>query len=215
MEKLELRLESPEDFSEVENLTREAFWNVHVPGCDEHYLAHMLRKSPDFIPELDYVAVLGTKLVGNIMYARAKIQVADNEIVPTRTFGPVSVLPEYQNQGIGSALIRHTLGLAIKLGFESVVIYGDPDYYKRFGFQAGENYGLLTRDGYISPALLVLELVPDSLGSKRGRFIESAAYSLDPLAAEAFEATFSPKPKETTPSQLRFQQLLQQSRLPV
>ncbi len=53
---LSLRREAPEDYRAVEEMTREAFWNVHVPGCCEHYLAHMLRKSAAFLPELDLVA---------------------------------------------------------------------------------------------------------------------------------------------------------------
>jgi len=51
-----IRNETKDDFREVEILTRKAFWNVNVPGCDEHYLAHVLREHEDFIPELDLVA---------------------------------------------------------------------------------------------------------------------------------------------------------------
>ena len=52
-----LRLEEENDYWVVENLTREAFWNNHVPGCDEHLLIHNLRKSKEFIKELDFVAI--------------------------------------------------------------------------------------------------------------------------------------------------------------
>lgn len=62
-----IRLETPIDYEIVENLTREAFWNVHVPGCDEHYLAHILRDHEDFIPELDFVLEVAGKIIGNIM----------------------------------------------------------------------------------------------------------------------------------------------------
>ena len=67
---IELRPESPADFRAVEELTRNAFWNHHAPGCDEHYLAHILRESSNFVPELDYVAVQDGKVVGSIMYTR-------------------------------------------------------------------------------------------------------------------------------------------------
>ena len=50
-----IRLETPGDYRAVENLTREAFWNQSVPGCDEHYLVHTMRRHPDFIPELAFV----------------------------------------------------------------------------------------------------------------------------------------------------------------
>ncbi len=68
-----LRLETEVDYRVVESITREAFWNLHVPGCDEHYLTHVLRQSPDFIPELDFVAVIDDEIVGNIMYAHSII----------------------------------------------------------------------------------------------------------------------------------------------
>ena len=58
---------------EVEELTREAFWVHHVPGCDEHYLVHVLRSHPDFIPELDFVAIVYDKIVGNIMYTKSRL----------------------------------------------------------------------------------------------------------------------------------------------
>ena len=68
------RNETKSDFREVEILTRKAFWNVNVPGCDEHYLAHVLRDHEDFIPELDLVAeTVDGKIVGNVMYTKAKL----------------------------------------------------------------------------------------------------------------------------------------------
>ena len=50
-----IRLETPRDYREVENLTREAFWNVYHPGCTEHYVLHVLRNDPAFVPELSLV----------------------------------------------------------------------------------------------------------------------------------------------------------------
>ena len=52
---MNIRLEQPKDYQEVENLTREAFWNVYRPGCLEHYVINQYRTNPDFIPELDFV----------------------------------------------------------------------------------------------------------------------------------------------------------------
>ena len=54
MNNLTIRLEKPEDWREVEHLTREAFWNVYRPGCTEHFVLHRYRSNPDFIPELDF-----------------------------------------------------------------------------------------------------------------------------------------------------------------
>ena len=68
-----LRQETPSDYHAVEELTREAFWGFTHPTCDEHYLAHLLRNVPAFVPELDYVAEAGGRLVGNVMYSKAKV----------------------------------------------------------------------------------------------------------------------------------------------
>lgn len=123
---IQIRNEQPSDFRKVEELTREAFWNLYVPGCDEHYLVHVLRNHADFIPELDFVAIVDDKIVGNIMYTKAHLLDENNEKMEIISFGPVSVLPEYQRKGIGFALIQHSIKEAIKLGHKAIVIYGTP-----------------------------------------------------------------------------------------
>lgn len=205
MEKLIIRLEQPEDYHAVEHLTRKAFWNHHVPGCDEHYLAHVLRASESFVRELDFVAVINDEIVGNIMYTRAKIACDNGEEVPVLCFGPLSVLPQMQGKGIGSALVRHSLEEARKLGFSAVLIYGDPAFYSRLGFAAAEAFGIGTPDDYYADALQALELVAGALREKRGRFVEDSAYELDEAEAAAFDRDFPPKEKlEGLPSQLLF-----------
>ena len=72
--KVNLRIEEERDRRASEYVTREAFWNVYNPGCCEHYVLHRFRKDPDFVPELTYVAEIGSKIVGHIMYSRGKIQ---------------------------------------------------------------------------------------------------------------------------------------------
>lgn len=67
-----LRPERPSDYRTVETITRDAFWDVCRPGCDEHYLVHCLRQNPDWVPELDYVAQGGDDIIGNILDSRAK-----------------------------------------------------------------------------------------------------------------------------------------------
>lgn len=166
-----IRNEEEKDFDIVNHLTREAFWNVYRPGCDEHYLLHLLRKSPVFIKELDYVAEYNGEIVGNIVYSKAKIINEDN-IYETIVFGPVSVAPKYQNRGIGSLLINHTLQKAKEMGFKSVIIFGNPDYYRRFGFENAQKYGITTRDGENFDPFMALELVQDGLKGVKGKFFE-------------------------------------------
>ena len=71
MNDLTIRLETQKDYRAVEELTREAFWNVYKPGADEHYYVHMMRSHPDFLPELAFVLEKDGEIVGNIMYTKA------------------------------------------------------------------------------------------------------------------------------------------------
>ena len=74
-----------------------------------------MREHPDFIPELDFVAMLDDEVVGNIMYTRSTLVDEVNQQLDTLTFGPVCVHPEHQNRGIGSSLIRHSLQTAAEM----------------------------------------------------------------------------------------------------
>jgi len=204
-----LRREKPADYRAVEDLTREAFWNTFRPGCDEHYLAHILRTADSFIPALDYVAVLDGRIVGNIMYAKSTVALDAGGELPVIIFGPVSVLPEYQRQGIGTRLIKHTRTLARQMGYSAVFLYGEPAYYGRLGFEPAENYGIASEGNEYCAALQTFELTPGALDLAAGRFIEDPVYHVDEAAATAFDQTFPAKEKRYgTPSQQRFQEVI-------
>ena len=70
---MKIRLEQQQDYREVENLTREAFWNVYRPGCTEHYVLNQYRTNPDFIPELDFVMEMDGMIIGHVMFSKAEI----------------------------------------------------------------------------------------------------------------------------------------------
>lgn len=199
-----IRNERKEDYGTVEQLVREAFWNLYVPGCSEHFVLHNLRESDDFVPELDFVAEREGQIVGQIVYNRGIIRgegAEDKEVV---TFGPVSVLPALQRRGIGSALIIHTTNLARDMGYPGICIYGDPRYYNRFGFRCGEKYEIKTADDKFAVGLQVLELRQGALDKTSGRFIESAAYAVDETGFAQYDATFPFKEKKETESQREF-----------
>ena len=107
-----IRLETPADYRKVENLTREAFWNVYRPGCLEHYILHTYRDREDFVNELDFVMEKSGELIGHIMYVRAKIQSDDGREIPMMTFGPISIIPKYQRKGLGKALLDYSMDRA-------------------------------------------------------------------------------------------------------
>lgn len=206
--RVEIRPERAEDFRTVEELTRDAFWNVYVPGAQEHFVLHQLRKSPAFMPELDLVAEKAGQIVGHIIYTRARLkgEAGEYEIL---TFGPVSVDPAWQGQGLGAALIEYSLQRAADLGHKGVVIYGHPDYYRRFGFENSRRFGISAADGRYMKALLAREFFPGALQGIAGRFFEDAAFQTDPQAFAAFEETFPPKEKKATESQKEFTEMSQ------
>ena len=207
---MEIRLEQKEDYRTVEELTREAFWNLHVPGCSEHLLAHNLRKCAAFIPELDMVAAAEGDIVGNIMFCRAVVEGGDGTKHDVITFGPLSVWPQHQGKGIGSALIKHAIHRAAEMGFHAVLIYGDPGYYTRFGFKPARDFGISTAQGTYMDALMALELYGGALAGTAGRFIEGDAYHVDEGELAEYDKTFPPKEKQVTESQRRFMELANQ-----
>jgi predicted N-acetyltransferase YhbS len=210
---LTLRLETHADHRAVEELTREAFWGFTSPTCDEHYLVHLLRQAPSFVPELDYVAEADGRLVGNIVYSRAKVVDAQGVEHEVLTFGPLSVLPEHWNSGVGSALMRHTIAEAKRLGYRGIVVYGHPDYYPRFGFRSAEAYGITTPGGKSFDALMALPLWEGALDGISGAFHEDPSFNMDAEEAAAYNRNFPPKePAEMLPISVLLDRLEPRSR---
>ena len=209
VENIKLRLETPEDYKKVENLTREAFWNIHVSGCNEHYLMHVIRNSDSFIRELDMVVEIDDSIVGNIVYTKAKILGDDGMLYNVIYFGPISVLPEFQGIGIGGLLIEHSKHIAKQLGYNAILIYGDPEYYSRYGFVSAKTYGIGTSDNMYAEALQACELYSGALQNCKGRFYEDKVYEVDESEAIEFDKCFPKKEKQSElPSQKRFSELV-------
>ena len=190
---LTLRLETPTDYRAIEELTREAFWGFTAPTCDEHYLVHLLRNAAAFVPELDYVAEADGKLVGNVMYSKAKVVDGGGNGHEVLTFGPLSVLPGYWNCGVGSALMRHTIAEAKRLGYRAIIIYGHPDYYPRFGFRSAKAFNITTPKGINFDALMAMPLYDGALDGISGAFHEDPVFNMDAEKAEAYNRTFPHK----------------------
>lgn len=91
---MNIRKENEEDHFVVESLIRDAFWNVHVPGATEHFIAHKMREHKDFVNELDMVAEVDGKIVGSIMYTIGKLRSEDGDIKDCLSFGPIAVAPD-------------------------------------------------------------------------------------------------------------------------
>ena len=132
--KIIIRNETKEDYRKVENLTREAFWNVYRPGCAEHYVLHCYRGDPAFVPELDFVMELNGELIGQIIYARSEIVCDDGRKLPIMTFGPIGIAPEYKRQGYGKRLLDYSMEKAKEAGAGALAITGNILFYGKSGF---------------------------------------------------------------------------------
>ncbi|MBU3915182.1 N-acetyltransferase [bacterium] len=192
---MQIRNTEKSEYRLVEELTRKAFWNLHIPGCDEHYLAHKLRNHKDYIPELDFVAVKDGNVVGNIMYSHSYLQDGNHKLA-TLTFGPVSVLPEFQRKGIGSELITHSIEAVKKSMVNAIIIFGNPSNYCKFGFVGSKSVNIATPDGRHPCALLVKELKKGVFANHKWHYFESTAYEVNQDGFDEYDATFEKMEKK-------------------
>ncbi|HAQ40441.1 MAG TPA: GNAT family N-acetyltransferase [Clostridiales bacterium] len=200
-----IRLETPADYREVENLTREAFWNVYRPGCLEHYVLHQFRDRKDFVPELDFVMEKDDKIIGHIMFVRAKIQADDGREIPMMTFGPISIAPEYKRKGYGKALLDYSIEQAKSMSVGVLCMEGNIDFYGKSGFVLAYTkeiyYYAESRDAKV-PYFLLKELKEGFLRGITGIYHTPQGYFVDERAAEEFDSHFPPKVKLKLPGQL-------------
>lgn len=201
---LTIRNETQEDYFAVEEMTREAFWNLYVPGCEEHYVTHVMRNHEDCVPELDFVALHDGKIVGHILYTKSYVENEAGEKLDTLTFGPLCVRPEFQRKGVGKALINHTKEIAIRKGYPAVIIYGSPHNYIVHGFRNGRDFNIANAEGRYPYALLVLELKEGAFAGHQWKYIGSQGYMIDSSQAEEFDKRFKPKEKGFQYSQVEF-----------
>ena len=200
-----IRPETESDDRAVENLTREAFWNVYRPGCMEHYVLHCFRTDPAFVPELDLVMELDGTLIGHIMYARSEIACSDGRALPIMTFGPISIAPEYKRQGYGKRLLDYSMVKAKEMGAGALAITGNILFYGKSGFVPAKSKGIRYADDPDASYLLIKELTPGFLSGISGTYKDPEGYFVcerDPDGFAQFEATFPEKEKQKLPGQL-------------
>ena len=200
-----IRLEAEADYNNTENLVREAFWNVYRPGCLEHYVLHVLRNDPAFVPELDFVMEKDGKLIGQNMFMRAEIKADDGRIIPIMTMGPIGILPEYKRQGYGKALLDYSLEKAAEIGAGAVCFEGNIQFYGKIGFRYASEFGIRYHglpDGEDASFFLCKELISGYLDGITGEYATPKGYFVNEADAEKFDADFPPKQKLKLPGQI-------------
>lgn len=201
---LNIRNERETDYMTVEEITRKSFYNLYVPGCTEHYLVHIMRRHEDFIPELDFVIELDGRVIGNIMYTKARLVDESGLEKEILTFGPVCVLPEYQRMGYGKMLIEHSFKRAAELGYDTIVIFGSPANYVSRGFKSCKKYNVCVEGGKYPAAMMVKELQAGVLDGRRWFYHDSPVMSFDMQAAQSYDDGLEKMEKKYLPGQEEF-----------
>ena len=200
-----IRLEKCEEYRAVENLVREAFWNVYRPGCSEHYVLHVLRDDPAFVKELDFVMEQNGRLIGQNMFMRTVIDADDGSRIPILTMGPIGITPELKRKGYGKMLLDYSLQKAAALGFGAVLFEGNMDFYGKSGFDYAEKFGIryhdLPEDADAS-FFLCKELIPGYLDGITGVYQTPQGYYVDDTDVEEFDKAFPAKVKLKLPGQI-------------
>ena len=201
---IKIRNEEEKDYEKVEEITRNAFWNLYIPGCNEHYLVHVMRPHEDFLQELDLVIEVDHHIIGNIMYTKAKLVDESWEEKSILTFGPVCIMPEYQRRGYGKMLLEHSFHQGLALGYDVIVIFGNPSNYVARGFKSCKKYNICLENGTYPAAMLVKELKPEALDGRKWIYYDSPVMNIDEQEAECFDESLEKMEKKTQPSQEEF-----------
>ena len=201
---IRIRNERPSDHQTVEAITREAFYNLYVPGCTEHYLVRVMRGHEDFIPELDLVLELDGQVIGSIMYTKATLTDEAGTQKTVLTFGPVCIRPDHQRRGYGKRLIEASFDRARAMGYDTAVIFGSPVNYVGLGFTSCHKHNVCVEGGRFPAAMLVRELVPGALDGRRWVYRDSPVMAIDEEAARRYDDTLPPMEKKHLPSQEEF-----------
>lgn len=150
---MRIRQEREQDYPEIHRLVKEAFAAAEHTDGNEQDLVEALRRGPAYLPELALVAEEGGVLAGHILLTRASVGG-----VPVLVLAPLSVRPEFQRQGVGTALMREAHRIARALGYDYILVLGSEDYYPRVGYRPAEELGVTVPEGFPSANFMALRL---------------------------------------------------------
>ena len=200
-----IRLEEQKDRRTVENLIREAFWNVYRPGCSEHFVMHVLRDDPAFVQALNFVMEQNGTIIGQNMFMETVIKADDGRDIPVLTMGPICITPELKRQGYGKCLLDDSLEQAAALGCGAVLFEGNIAFYGKSGFDFARKFGIRYHDlpeDADDSFFLCKELIPGYLDGVTGVYLTPQGYYVDDADVETFDKDFPPKEKLKLPGQI-------------
>lgn len=156
-----IRKEEGKDYSKVHEVNRLAFKQEN-----ESKLIEKIRKGENFIPDLSLVAEIDNKIVGHILFS--KIKIVGGSVFESLALAPMAVIPELQKQGIGGKLIKNGIEKAKELGFDSLIVLGHKDYYRKFGFQKASKWNIRSPFEVPDEAFMAIGLTEKALEGKAG-----------------------------------------------
>jgi putative acetyltransferase len=162
MEGITIRSERRADYGQITRINNAAFGQPN-----EGKLIEALRKTASFDAGLSLIASSEEKIVGHILFYPIAIQASSGEY-PSLSLAPMSVLPEYQNRGIGSKLVWEGLQTAKDRGYRSVIVLGHPGFYPRFGFQRAGKWQIKSPFDAPDEAFMARELIPGAFKDIHG-----------------------------------------------
>jgi len=169
MERIIIREEKAEDVRAIFGINKAAFGRE-----DESLLIDRLRSGKEFIPELSLVAENKIGIVGHILFSEIRIKGQEDHV--SLALAPMAVLPEFQNRGIGTMLVREGLRKAKALKYESVIVLGHKTFYSRFGFKPASKWGILCPFEVPDEAFMGIELTSNALENRSGVVVYPKAF---------------------------------------
>lgn len=134
---MRIRIETPKDYAETYHVVKRAFETAEHADGDEQDLVNALRKGTAFLPELSLVAEENDRIIGHILFTEAFVG-----STAVLALSPLSVLPAFQQQGVGTALIEEGHRIARSLGYPYAVVLGSETYYPRTGYRPADHFGI-------------------------------------------------------------------------
>lgn len=195
-----IRPEEKKDYLKVENLVRNAFWNVYRPGAYEHYIVHKLRDDECFISDLAYVIEEDEKIIGHINYSYGKLDDMDAAVL-----GPVCIDINHQSKGYATGLIEYTLDLAKGKNLDYVFVIGDENFYSRFGFESASKYNIYlegTDTGEENPFFMIKIFAGEKINFDRAIFKNPDVFDVSESDVDEFDMQFDYKEKKVLEGQL-------------
>ncbi len=159
--KILIREEKEKDCKKIYEVNKVAFGQEK-----ESKLVDKIRKSENYIPGLSLVAETGGRIVGHILFS--KMRIIGSSVFETLTIAPLAVIPDFQRQGIGSALVKEGMKKARELGFDSIILVGHKEYYPRFGFEKASKWNIKCPFTVPEEAFMAIELTEKALEGKAG-----------------------------------------------